>query len=209
MKCEKSEWQHWYLPTLLYVPPSFCLHFKMEEYDLVELGEDEIISAGTQIAVKGLYENLGPLAKHLYHVISPEKYYYHHGVHLGNCEVIHLHGQNKNDAKVRRCTMEEFCSRGEVDGRMYKAVYRNEAAVSSVYETLARANEVLTSPEKWRKYDTISNNCETFATWLKTGKGFSIQASDAVSYGIGTFIGLAALPVLVTLIYIYVLQKKK
>ncbi len=182
MKCEKSEWQHWYLPTLLYVPPSFCLHFKMEEYDLVKLGEDEKIYPGTQIAVKGLYENLDPLAKYLYHVVSPEEYYYHHGVHLGNGKVAHFHGRDKNDAKVRRCTMSEFYSLGEVDGEMYEVVYRNERAVSSVHEMLVRADKMLTSPEKWPKYDTISNNCETFATWLKTGKGFSIQASDAVSY---------------------------
>ena len=132
----------------------------MEEYlyDLVELRRGERIFPGTQIAVKGLYENLGPLSKLLYHVVSPEKYYYHHGVYLGNGKVAHFHGESKANAKLRRCRFQEFCSLGEVDGKMYKAVYRNEAAVLSVNETLVRADKVLTPPVKWSEYDMISNN---------------------------------------------------
>jgi hypothetical protein len=40
--------------------------------------------------------------------------------------------------------------------------------------------------EKWPKYDITKNNCETFATYLTKGRGFSVQASNTMSYGITT-----------------------
>jgi hypothetical protein len=159
-------------------------------YCLVELEEGENVAAGTHIAVKGLLKNLDPLFGFLYldRLISPDGYYYHHGVHLGNCRVIHFFGANKKDATPRTCNMNEFHSRGEVDGKIYRAVYNDTAVVLPFATTDALAREVLAHPKKWPKYDIKDNNCETFATCLKTGRGFSDQASNAMLYGISTIV---------------------
>jgi hypothetical protein len=147
---------------------------------------------GTQIKVKGLLENLDQRFKYLYPLVSPDVYYYHHGVYLGNfnygnCQVIHFFGENKADATPRMCHIEEFRSRGENNGAIYRVGYTNTAADLTVAQTKALAREVLAHPEKWPKYDIKDNNCETFATYLTKGRGFSDQASNAMSYGINTW----------------------
>lgn len=38
-------------------------------------------------------------------------------------------------------------------------------------------------PSVWSGYNLIRNNCETFATWLKTGRKISAQAIEAVEKG--------------------------
>ena len=159
-------------------------------YRLVELEEGENVAPDTHIAVKDLLINLDPLFEFLYldRLVSPDGYYYHHGVHLRNCRVIHFFGANKKDATPRTCNMNEFHSRGEVDGKIYRAVYNDTAVVLPFAKTDALAKEVLKDPGKWREYDIISNNCETFATCLKTGRGFSDQASNAMLYGITTIV---------------------
>jgi hypothetical protein len=155
-------------------------------YRLVELKEGEKVDPGTHIAVKGLFKNLHSVLRFLYPVISGRDYYYHHGVHLFNCRVIHFFGVDKLDAEPRKCSVNAFRSRGEVDGKIYKAVYNDEVVVLPLAHTLALAKKVWKQPEVWPEYDIISNNCETFATCLKTGKGFSDQASNAVLYGVTT-----------------------
>ena len=42
------------------------------------------------------------------------------------------------------------------------------------------ASEVAEKPSYWPGYDLITNNCETFATYLKTGIKHSAQASAAL-----------------------------
>ena len=164
------------------------------EYNLVKLDTISDLPPGTQIAVKGFVKNLEPLLIFLLPVINPDgRYYYHHGVYLGNSQVINFHGENKADAKPRRCNVEEFRSRNEVDGKIYKVVYRNTATVLRAHDTLVRANKVLERPEKWPKFHIIYNNCETFATWLKTGQGFSVQVQDRLIYGLTSMTALGLL----------------
>jgi hypothetical protein len=143
---------------------------------------------GTQIAVKGLLKNLDQRFKYLYPLVSPDGYYYHHGVYLGNCQVIHFFGENKANATPRICHIKEFRSRGEDNGTIYRVGYTNIAADLSLAQTKALAREVLAHPEKWPKYDIKDNNCETFATYLTKGRGFSVQASNAMLYGVTTIV---------------------
>ena len=43
------------------------------------------------------------------------------------------------------------------------------------------AENAVAMQSSWPSYDLIKNNCETFATYLKTGKPCSIQVLDAVN----------------------------
>ena len=74
-----------------------------------------------------------------------------------------------------------------------QVVYRNTATVLRAHDTLVRANKVLERPEKWPKFHIIYNNCETFATWLKTGQGFSVQVQDRLIYGLTSMTALGLL----------------
>lgn len=49
-----------------------------------------------------------------------------------------------------------------------------------VYETMQMAENAVAMQNSWPSYDLIKNDCETFATYLKTGKLCSMQALDAV-----------------------------
>jgi hypothetical protein len=141
---------------------------------------------GTHIAVKGLLENLHQRFEYLYPLVSPDGYYLHHGVYLGNCEVIHFFGENKADATPRICHIKEFRSRGEDNGAIYKVVYKNKPADLPLDKKREKVKKVWKYREKWPKYHITKNNCETFATYLTKGRGFSVQASNAMSYGITT-----------------------
>ncbi|CAB4005507.1 Hypothetical predicted protein [Paramuricea clavata] len=173
------------------------------EYDLVRVNVCECLPPGTQIAVKGLLKNLDPRLKYLYPVVSPDGYYYHHGVHLSSCEVIHFSAEeNKADAKPRKCDINEFRSRGEDRGALYKVVYKNKERVLPLNQTVAKAEEVINQPDKWPKYHILDNNCESFACWLKTGQKKSVQASNAISYAIPTVACVGLMVVLVAILYI-------
>ena len=147
-------------------------------YKLVEIDEVGNLYAGTQIAVARSTESLHSSLKFFYPFLRNVKYYYHHGVYLGHCKVIHFSGQDKAHAKPRKCDIFQFWQ-GAVDGKLYKVEYNNPNVVYSTEKTLALANEVLANPEKWPGFQIINNNCESFATWLKTGKKISAQVNQA------------------------------
>lgn len=101
--------------------------------------------------------------------------YFHHGIFdKRNKQVIEFHGEtkNKDNARVQRRHISDF-----VDGGcLYRVVHENCLPVE---DTFLLANEVLEG--SWPRYDLIKNNCETFATYLKTGLiRHSEQASWAV-----------------------------
>ena len=139
---------------------------------------DDVVE-GDQIAVKRLCAKLDPLLKHACDVVVG-KYYWHHGVYLGNGEVIHLYAvEGKADAKIRKCTINRFTS--GYDDEIYR-VEHQDTAVLSVDQTLEKAREVWAKRRNWRKYHLVRYNCETFATWLKTGIERSTQAEKAIRY---------------------------
>ena len=145
---------------------------EIEGYDSLQLG--------TQIAVKKPFEKLHKSLKVFYPVIASEKYYYHHGVVIGEDRVIHFAGNNKKDAKPRTCTLLEFV-RGAEGGILFQVKYDDQSIVLLVEKTLALAQLVLELPQNWPEYDPFKNNCESLATMLKTGKLFSNQGVKAKS----------------------------
>ena len=148
------------------------------EYKLVEIEELGKLLAGTQIAVKSLFQNLHPSLELFYPLLSSEQYYYHHGVYFGDYKVAHFSGQDKTRAKPRECDIFRF-SNSAVDGKLYKVEYEDPTQLLPVEETLEKAKVALAKPTEWPGYQIVSNNCESFATWLMTGKERSAQAMGA------------------------------
>ena len=151
-------------------------------YKLVEV-EDNGISEGDQIAVKRLYKDLHPAMAFLYPAVSPESdSYFHHGVYLDEKDkkVAHFYGENKANAKPQSCGILRFIN-GAVQGKLYRVDYDNLDLVRSEKDTLRRANEAIENPGRWPEYHIFNNNCESFATWLKTGVMKSAQAIAAIT----------------------------
>lgn len=142
----------------------------MPRIEIVQLGD---LKTGDQIAVMGqvadLHPSLLPLMDHT------DGIYFHHGIFdKEKLEVIDFHGDTKANAKPKRRPILEF-----VAGRpqLYRVVHENCLPVET---TMNMANEAAEKPSYWPGYDLIRNNCETFATYLKTGIKHSAQASAAL-----------------------------
>ena len=148
-------------------------------YKLVEVKGISDLTPGTQIAVKGSFKNLHVSLKIFYPLFNPNEHYYHHGVYLGECKVAHFSGKKKGDAKPRSCDILEFM-KGAVDQKLYRVEYDNPDLLIPINATLDYAKRTIAHPSAWPGYSLIANNCESFATWLKTGKKISAQAVKAV-----------------------------
>ena len=83
-------------------------------YTLVEVDEISNLPSGTQIAVKGSFKNLHRSLAFFYPLFSPDGYYYHHSVYLGNCQVAHFSGENKADVKPRYCDILQFMKAAKI-----------------------------------------------------------------------------------------------
>jgi hypothetical protein len=152
-------------------------------FRLTSINQVANLPAGTQIAVKRSIRDLNPLfARFLYPLVFRKMSYYHHGVYVGDGQVVHFHGENKALAKPRECHIEEFRAGSEDDEAIFKVVYGNEVTVLPVDDTVNMANEMVEHPTMWKKYNVMVNNCETFATWLKTGVKDSAQATEGMQY---------------------------
>ena len=162
-----------------------------EMFDLIKLEGDP--KPGTHIAVQRPFKDLHPSLKVLYPFVSDANYYYHHGVLLKNSQVIHFTGETIEDAKPRRTGISEF-RQGALDEKLYRARYNYPTSVVAVEETFRNAEEVLKDPSKFPKYNILNNNCESLATWLKTGEARTAQGTDAKKrvVAIGAALGAAA-----------------
>lgn len=138
-----------------------------KEYELIETDKDDHIEPATQIAVKRTPVKNEELLS-----------YYHHGVHIGDNKVVHLSGENKTNSKPRKCDKDEFLC-GE--NKLYQVKYHDSVKVLPAQETIRRANKAVEESARWRPYNAISNNCESFATSLKTGESKSVQANNVVA----------------------------
>lgn len=99
--------------------------------------------------------------------------YEHYGVYIGDGRVIHFsakEGDFGGEITVHEASFDDFVRNdlfyykvefGKRDGRLY-----------SPEETVVRAKEMIGNN---KKYNLITNNCEHFARWCKTGKRTSTQ----------------------------------
>jgi hypothetical protein len=148
-------------------------------YELSEIDGIKNLPEGTQIAVQGLLKDLKPgLATFYTLCIGGKDTYEHHGVYLGDSKVVHFHGANKDKAKPCTCDIHEF-RQGGLNAKIYKVSYTDPILQESPYEKiLERVDKALV--QGWPPYNLVINNCESFATWLKTGTARSSQVNEGV-----------------------------
>eukprot|EP00112_Aurelia_sp_Birch-Aquarium-sp1_P026544 Seg9474.1 transcript_id=Seg9474.1/GoldUCD/mRNA.D3Y31 product="Phospholipid-metabolizing enzyme A-C1" protein_id=Seg9474.1/GoldUCD/D3Y31 len=143
----------------------------------VTLGD---LNHGDHIAVKRKFEELVPAfaADLVTPFVTEDGCYCHHGIfindHIDKLAVIDFSGQTKTDAKPRLRQIMEFLS-GCSDGDLFRVVYEDPSEYFSVDETVRKAREAVEQGNTWPSYHIFNNNCESFATFMKTGKAVSVQ----------------------------------
>ncbi len=140
---------------------------QLEDVELSDLNN------GDQIAVRGNVKNLSPWL--LLVTAHTDGTYLHHGIFIKETwSVVEFQGETKENARPKIRPFRQFFN-GNVDGKIYRVVYK-EGECLPVDETIRRAKEAVEKGNTWPSYNLILNNCETFATLLKTGEAVSLQA---------------------------------
>ena len=106
------------------------------------------------------------------HIKVRRKYYSHHGIYVGNDQVVHYSGEVKDHrhARVSLVSLEDFLEGGVLCLVTYpRPAYPPEAIV-------ARAKSRLGENE----YNLVFGNCEHYATWCVTGKNESKQVKRSI-----------------------------
>jgi len=159
----------------------------------VKLGD---LKHGDQIAVMGNVANLSQLLRPLMTLIGQT--YYHHGIYdKENMAVYHFTGVDKANAKPQKSDFTDFFA-GHT--QLYRVEYEDNEQCLPVHEVMKRAEDAVNRSSTWPGYHLIKNNCESFATYLKTGKAYSKQALDALvvaamaAFEVGSF-GSAAVSI--------------
>ena len=100
------------------------------------------------------------------HLVSPRRFYLHHGIYLGGGEVIHYAGFSGSfrAGPVEVVDLEHFAG-----GKPLWVV--QESSEYSVDEVVSRARSRVGE----RQYSILSNNCEHFCSWCITGRSCSAQ----------------------------------
>jgi hypothetical protein len=120
------------------------------------------------------------------HLITPRSLYTHHGIYIGNGQVIHYSGlaDGMESGPVEIAGLEVFCAGNEVSIKTYKDAYSSDKIVE---RAMSRVGE--------SSYSVFNNNCEHFCLWCITGKHTSSQVDTVTNISgpsIGTAAGLAA-----------------
>lgn len=131
------------------------------------------------------------------HIKSSRVLYAHHGIYIGNGEVIHYSGlanDLKNEGKIEKISLSEFAN-----GHTIELIqYPTDKVLYSPDEIVQRAKSKLGE----NAYDLIQNNCEHFACWCVTGKSVSHQVKTAV-------VGLTAVYLTSALVRLFKKYNKK
>jgi len=92
--------------------------------------------------------------------------YEHHGIDCGDGTIIHYSKAN-NDPKIARTSYEAFSWGKSVFVKRHVTSYVPDVVVARAESRLGE-----------QQYNLLSNNCEHFATWCKTGRNESLQLAD-------------------------------
>ena len=111
------------------------------------------------------------------HLVTPRTGYTHHGLYIGNQEVIHYEGKfGSNSGRIAKVTLTEFCEGSSCRVRDYPLrVYGRKESVERANQRLGEA-----------RYNILFNNCEQFVAWCIMGFGYSEQINTVVSAAIET-----------------------
>lgn len=95
--------------------------------------------------------------------------YEHHGIDCGDGTVIH-YSKASSEPRIARTPYEVFSWSKSVFVKRYTTSYVPDVAVARAESRLGE-----------QQYNLLTNNCEHFATWCKTGRNESLQL---VEYGL-------------------------
>ena len=99
--------------------------------------------------------------------------YTHHGIYVGNGNVVHYSGfaEMFKKGKIELTSIDDFM--GDA-GDLYRVKYPTHCEVYSDDEICERALSRLSE----NNYNLVTNNCEHFATWCVTGVERSEQVEN-------------------------------
>ena len=111
------------------------------------------------------------------HLVTPRTGYTHHGLYIGNQEVIHYAGKLGSDSgRIAKVTLAEFCEGASCRVRDYPLrVYGRKESIERACQRLGECD-----------YNVVFNNCEQFVAWCIMGIGYSEQINTVVSAAIQT-----------------------
>ena len=111
------------------------------------------------------------------HLVTPRTGYTHHGLYIGNQEVIHYEGKFDSDSgRIAKVTLAEFCEGASCRVRDYPLrVYGRKESVERACQRVGECD-----------YNVVFNNCEQFVAWCIMGFGYSEQINTVVSTAIQT-----------------------
>ncbi|MBP0620993.1 lecithin retinol acyltransferase family protein [Cupriavidus consociatus] len=101
------------------------------------------------------------------HIVTPRRWYTHHGIYVGAGQVVHYQGLSSSlhRGSVAKVSLAEFSH-----GHPVRLHGKAGAAYSGI-EVVERACSRLGEDT----YDVLRNNCEHFCSWCQTGAASSPQ----------------------------------
>lgn len=142
-------------------------------YEEVKMGD---LKTADQIAVCGNVRDLNPLLVPLA-MLTDDKYFHHGIFDRENLAVYDFYGDSKENARPQRRDFTEFFKGHEI---LFRVVYEDGEQCLPADEVMKRAKDAVKNQSSWPCYNLVKNNCESFATFVKTGKLYSEQAITAV-----------------------------
>lgn len=120
------------------------------------------------------------------HLVTPRTVYTHHGIYIGNNQVVHYSGlaDGLESGPVEITNLEDFCAGNDINVKTYKDSYSAESIVERAKSRVGESS-----------YSVFNNNCEHFCLWCITGKHTSAQVDTVTSISgpsVGTVAGFAA-----------------
>jgi hypothetical protein len=90
--------------------------------------------------------------------------YKHHGIYIGEDQVVHFHGSSPEDAEIKQTSLQEFSNGNPVYIQQYTHTF---AGVCPSNKVVKRAKKMIGYFRG--QYDLFTFNCEHFAVMCKTG----------------------------------------
>ncbi|MFM5781513.1 lecithin retinol acyltransferase family protein [Aeromonas caviae] len=109
------------------------------------------------------------------HLVSPRTGYQHHGLYLGDHQVIHYLGfsAGEQSGQITITSLPEFCQERDYYIQHHGTrAYNREESIDRAYSRLGEAH-----------YSTLFNNCEHFVLWCIEGFHYSKQINQLIATG--------------------------